>query len=266
MDFVCVARDWAMDRPNFEKSILRIADPIHQPTPWYLLIFPESTVLHDRAILKMHEYAEKMGLAPNKHTLLPRETGIKRALELLKAKKIIDLTLAYEGAKVQEDPEDTFTIWKMLIEGQAPPFVHIAARCLSDIPLEEEEEKFVKEISGETVIRPKIKSKREEPRTKFVYAPMESKLPSTEVKGKVSKFGLWLDKRFKEKDALMELFYKGKPWTGPEAQKVCSSELIGPFEVPMVENRNLWLLGNMALVLIVWYLIINHAFGKFGLF
>lgn len=67
--------------------------------PMWLLIFPEGTNISDNTKPRSDQWAEKIGVKPMQHQLLPRSTGMFFCLNELKetVDYVYDCTVAYEG-------------------------------------------------------------------------------------------------------------------------------------------------------------------------
>lgn len=124
--FIFIARSWIRDKLKFIRRLKRI----HAlDSRWVLLIFPEGTTLSEKARLKMNEYAAINKVKPNRHTLLPRTTGLLTAIRNLpEARGVLDLTIGYEGTDAYHYPEEKYGVWGVFAKALAPGTAHM---CLS---------------------------------------------------------------------------------------------------------------------------------------
>jgi len=104
--FIFMARKWVSDKPRLqhrlEKLKTRHSGPLSGSAgfdPMWLLIFPEGTNLSRNTIKGSTRWAEKQGIAPTRHLLLPRSTGLFFCLQQLQGTVdwVYDCTIAYEG-------------------------------------------------------------------------------------------------------------------------------------------------------------------------
>jgi 1-acyl-sn-glycerol-3-phosphate acyltransferase len=104
--FVFMARKWQSDKPRLQHRLqkLNAIRPGSSPKspaydPMWLLIFPEGTNLSPRTKKASEAYAEKQGLTPFKHVLLPRSTGLFFCLQQLRGSVdwVYDCTIGYDG-------------------------------------------------------------------------------------------------------------------------------------------------------------------------
>lgn len=104
--FIFMARKWEADKPRLqhrlEKLKARHTGPMSGPQsldPMWLLIFPEGTNLSLNTKNISNKYGEKAGIAPLKHMLLPRSTGLLFCLQQLRGTVdwVYDCTIGYEG-------------------------------------------------------------------------------------------------------------------------------------------------------------------------
>lgn len=86
-DFVFLSRQWARDAPQLEKSLQKLAASAN---PFWLLIFPEGTVLNESTLKRsQYYYAEnRPELSHPQHLLAPRATGLKFILDHFDANEL----------------------------------------------------------------------------------------------------------------------------------------------------------------------------------
>ena len=112
--------------------------------PYNLILFPEGTNLSDKTIKKSREYAAKIGVEATKHTLLPRSTGLRRSLEILRPSLDIlyDVTLGFSGIDAGTPPETKYSLRNIFLRGIYPEVIdiHIRAFNIDEIPIDNEEE------------------------------------------------------------------------------------------------------------------------------
>lgn len=104
--FIFMARKWESDKPRLEHRLQKLktrhTGPMSGPQildPMWLLIFPEGTNLSINTKNISNKYGEKAGIAPLKHTILPRSTGLLFCLQQLRGTLdwVYDCTVGYEG-------------------------------------------------------------------------------------------------------------------------------------------------------------------------
>lgn len=104
--FIFMARKWESDKPRLEHRLQKLKTRHSGPMsgsqsldPMWLLIFPEGTNLSINTKNISNKYGEKMGVAPLKHMILPRSTGLLFCLQQLRGTVdfVYDCTVGYEG-------------------------------------------------------------------------------------------------------------------------------------------------------------------------
>lgn len=112
--------------------------------PYWLMLFPEGTNLSAGTRARNKAFAEKSGLSPFKHVLLPRTTGLKFCLQKLRnsCEYVYDITIAYSGVRAEDYGQDIYKLGNIFLKGKAPKLVDIYIRAirLDDIPLEDDDE------------------------------------------------------------------------------------------------------------------------------
>ncbi|KAL1915644.1 uncharacterized protein VTP21DRAFT_6403 [Calcarisporiella thermophila] len=130
-DFIFIRRNWTADRVSLEQHLTRLKN-----SKFWLMIFPEGTVLSQGTRQASHLFSKKMDLALAwNHCLIPRTTGLKFCADHLKY-DILDFTVAYEGLKGDEIPECVFPLVDTLVGTSNRPLrrIHVHIR---HIPLTE---------------------------------------------------------------------------------------------------------------------------------
>ncbi|KAJ2674855.1 hypothetical protein IWW42_001357 [Coemansia sp. RSA 1085] len=139
LDFIFLKRKWADDKQTFTDHMQRI---VAHTDPAWLLIFPEGTVICEKRTAISDKYAEKMGLRRPEHTLLPRVSGSRVCLSQLRPRiqYLYDFTIAYEGLKAGDIPEDEYGLVSMYGKCVYPREIHIHIKKypVADIPDDEE--------------------------------------------------------------------------------------------------------------------------------
>ena len=104
--FIFMARKWESDKPRLEHRLQKLKSRHAGPMsgsqsldPMWLLIFPEGTNLSINTKNISNKYGEKTGIAPLKHMILPRSTGLLFCLQQLRGTVdyVYDCTVGYEG-------------------------------------------------------------------------------------------------------------------------------------------------------------------------
>lgn len=145
MDFIFVSRNWEKDRLKLPRRVKRLA---YRDFPFALCIFPEGTTLSKGTFAAMKEHAKEKNISEDqipKRCLIPRVNGIHTILNGLNedCDGVLDITIYFQGADFdKEDPEVTFGIKKLLLEGIAPKTIHFHVKFypLSEIPYENRDE------------------------------------------------------------------------------------------------------------------------------
>lgn len=115
-----------------------------QTWPYWLILFPEGTNLSAGTRAASKRFAEKTGVQPFKHVLLPRTTGLQFCLQKLRnsCDCVYDVTIGYSGVKSDEYGQDIYKLGNIFLKGRAPEVVDIYIRAIKieEIPLENDEE------------------------------------------------------------------------------------------------------------------------------
>lgn len=201
------------DKIGDEKDVWPQGQDKSRTWPYSLLIFPEGTNLSANTRGKTLIYAEKVGRPPFKHLLLPRTTGLRYSLLKLKntVDEVYDITLAYSGLQASDYGQDIYKIEQVFLQGKNPERVDFYIRSfkIDEIPIGKEEE-----------------------------TEQESEQSQKE-------FENWLFDVWKEKDELMDNYYKTGSFITKESDlekctivdtvlKVSKLDFIKIFVVPAV--------------------------------
>lgn len=107
--------------------------------PYQLIVYPEGTVISPHTRERSGKYAEKLGVEPLKHVLLPRSRGLFLMLRSLRntVEVVYDVTTGYSGLKATDYGEEVFTLKAYYLKGYGPQKVnfHIRGWNIDDIPL-----------------------------------------------------------------------------------------------------------------------------------
>ncbi len=122
-DFIFLNRKWEQDQAHFKKKLKGFVD---SGSPFCLLIFPEGTTIHEEARLKSEAFAQKLGIKPTAHVLLPRVLGLWEAVKGLDEGLggIYDVTVGYSGLKSTDYPESVYSLMGLFWTGKAPSQIH----------------------------------------------------------------------------------------------------------------------------------------------
>lgn len=129
-DFVFLNRKWEQDQAHFRKKLRGFAE---SGSPFCLLIFPEGTTITGESRAKSESYAQKLGLQPTAHVLLPRVLGLWEAVRALDEDGlggIYDVTVGYSQLSPTDVPERVFSLWRLFWAGIAPPQIHYHLRYI----------------------------------------------------------------------------------------------------------------------------------------
>lgn len=129
LDCLFVKRNWASDKAHIQQIFANIID---NKIPVWVISFVEGTRIRPKKLQKSNEYAEKHGLKPTRHVLLPRTKGFAATVNALRTHidAVYDVTIAY----VDGVP----TLWQWF-EGHAPKaYLHVKRFPLDKLPEDEE--------------------------------------------------------------------------------------------------------------------------------
>jgi 1-acyl-sn-glycerol-3-phosphate acyltransferase len=172
-EFIFLARKWNIDRSRIVSSLNRARK---DESSMWLVLFPEGTVLCKETMDKSIEYAKKSDITfTNKHTLLPKCTGLFHILRSLQSRSeyLFDYTIGYSNHTSKEYAFDKFSLFSIFCEGRGPAEIHMHVD-----------------------------------RFKIADIPGISTLPYDEGEETSPDFEDWLYKRFEMKDQLLADFYE----------------------------------------------------------
>jgi 1-acyl-sn-glycerol-3-phosphate acyltransferase len=94
IDCLFIKRDWTADRDYIHRVFRNI---LNYEVPIWLMTFVEGTRVRPEKIASSREYAEKQGLTPLKHVLVPRTKGFVASVQSLRGHidAVYDLTIGY---------------------------------------------------------------------------------------------------------------------------------------------------------------------------
>jgi len=231
-EFIFIKRKWAFDRYIMSRLLTRAKK---DPLPLLLLIFPEGTVITPDTQAKSMDYAKKMDLKENfKHVLIPKTTGLQYCLEVLRpeVKRLLDITVGYEGLQDHHCPYDEYPLSKVFFEGKGPKEIHLHLRSYN-----------VDDIPG--LAQPGCHSDN-----------MEIAIE----KERADIFAKWMRERFSEKDTLSKQFYKTRHFDNQSPRRVIE---IVPTVMDWLRLIMLWITGLFVMVLtimimkFIWHGIMN---------
>jgi lysocardiolipin and lysophospholipid acyltransferase len=137
--WIFLARKWRVDSANFVRRVRRLVFF----KPFSLLIFPEGTTLAPETREKSQQYARAVGAPLLKHCLLPRITGLQKALVALEGHidGIWNFTVMYGGVPRRTFySEDHFTIKGLILHAIRPQdiYVHVEFIPISSVPFQDD--------------------------------------------------------------------------------------------------------------------------------
>lgn len=96
LDCIFLERDWTSDKAKIRRTFARIVD---DRVPIWLVTFAEGTRIRPAKLEGSRRFAEKAGLEPLRHLLLPRTKGFVASLEGLGGHldSVLDVTIGYVG-------------------------------------------------------------------------------------------------------------------------------------------------------------------------
>lgn len=187
-----------MIKKNLDAAMMRITK--HSKDPMWLLLFPEGTVVSETTRAKSKKFSERMNMEDHRHILLPRATGLVHCLKLLRSTVpyLYDFTIGYEGIEaIPEKAPD------QILDSAFPHEIY----TLRGIYLQQ---KYPRHIHIH--IR----------RWATADLPVENE----------EEFSNWLYKRWEEKDALMDEFYRTGKF--PSKVEAASFPVKGTSYMPLI--------------------------------
>ncbi|KAI9279668.1 acyltransferase-domain-containing protein [Sporodiniella umbellata] len=138
--FIFLNRKMANDKKNIVDNLQKAKKT---QLPFWLLFFPEGTVICGETLRRSNEYAKKSGLKINRYTLVPRSAGLRLCLQTLyeEVDYLYDFTIGYFGVLSTETPFEKYSMQDIFLNKKHPKEVHVHVRRYktSDIPVENEE-------------------------------------------------------------------------------------------------------------------------------
>ncbi|KAG9027781.1 hypothetical protein FRB95_007388 [Tulasnella sp. JGI-2019a] len=197
--FIFMARSWVADRLILKKELTRLGEQTQKrDSPLFLMIFPEGTLVSKDTRPLSKKYADKVGLDDLTHTLLPRSTGLHFSLRALApyipSLHLLDITIGYPGVPPAGFGQAYYTIRSVFFQSTPPPAVHLHLRIYQvqrDVPIGH--------------VRP----------------GGHGQIESTDSEKTI--FDKWLTDRWREKDRLMDGFYRDGKFTSSESKPKESS-------------------------------------------
>ncbi|KZT52522.1 hypothetical protein CALCODRAFT_512032 [Calocera cornea HHB12733] len=181
--FMFIKRSWIADRIYLGKNLLKLGQwAMKASEPFVLLIYPEGTLVSDSTRALSRKYSEKTGIPDMTNMLLPRSTGLLFCLRTLSPSipdlGLVDFTVGYAGIPAAGYGQDYYTLRSVFFNGISPPTLHLHLRVwqAKDLPLGDMSDSA----------------------TRGAEATQEEK----------DVFDKWLLDRWREKDRLMDEFYK----------------------------------------------------------
>ncbi|KAG8868729.1 hypothetical protein FRB97_001959, partial [Tulasnella sp. 331] len=200
-EFIFLARSWASDRLILEKELTRTGENVQRrKEPLFLMIFPEGTLVSKDTRPLSKKYADKVGIEDMTHTLLPRSTGLLFSLRTLSpyipSLHLLDVTIGYPGVPPAGFGQSFYTLRSVFFQNIPPPAVHLHLRLYEverDVPI--------------GAVSPQGQG--------------QAKVDATEPEKAI--FDKWLTDRWREKDDLMDGFYKDGKFMSVDAKPKHSS-------------------------------------------
>jgi len=142
-DFLFLSRKWEKDEP---KMVKKFEEWNKQQLRLFFLFFPEGTTINKKAIETSHKYASENNRPKLDLLLLPRTTGLKKALDTLEnLTTVYDITIAYPSYSGEVPTfEDGYSrhidtgipCFKNVLEGDAPQdkvHIHVEKHDISKV-------------------------------------------------------------------------------------------------------------------------------------
>ncbi|KAH6580431.1 hypothetical protein BASA50_001738 [Batrachochytrium salamandrivorans] len=217
-EFIFMGRKWSKDQRTLTSNLTRAKK---DKLPLWFLVFPEGTVITEDTQLKSRAFAKKMDILDDpKHVLIPRSTGLRNSLELLRpdVEYLYDFTIAYSGLEVDDCPFDQYPASRVFFEGKGPKQVHIHIDRFK-----------VSSIPG--MSKDQTTSERKDAATSSQSIQHVGK-PRMHGDDSNSDFSLWLRNRFMEKDNMMKQFHVNGKF--PET----TSKGVGGYKAHIVSYEN----------------------------
>lgn len=156
--------------------------------PYCLILFPEGTNMSPSRRAVSDKYSQQIGRPKLNHVLLPRVTGLRHSLRILKQScdVVYDVTIGYSGVEPHTYGEAIYTLGAVFIKGKSPQLTDMYWRAfrIDDIP--------GLELNDDNVD--------------------EEEAAKEEAKA-IEKFQDWLFGIWDEKDQLLDTYYKHGTFT-----------------------------------------------------
>jgi 1-acyl-sn-glycerol-3-phosphate acyltransferase len=129
LDCLFVKRDWAEDERSIAATFERI---LQDDVPLWLVLFPEGTRITPEKLESSDAFAERAGIEPTEHVLLPRTNGFVASVQGLRGhvKAVYDLTLGYEAGVP--------TLWQFIKGVNRRAHLHVRRVPIDELPEEPE--------------------------------------------------------------------------------------------------------------------------------
>lgn len=204
-EFIFLQRRWQVDKANMKTTLERMNTD--DDGGFWLLLFPEGTVIcrqtHDRTVA----YAKKVGITRvPRYVLLPRSTGLKFCLKELRPRvnAVYNLTVGYSNVDRHGSPLDTVTLKNMYARSSPPPQVHMHMERISIEDIDE----YLVDTSNHNDDDDNG-DRRRHLRTQTPDDALNARSVDTTVTPAIheSPFHNWVMDLFYDKDELMNKFY-----------------------------------------------------------
>ncbi|RKO96858.1 hypothetical protein CXG81DRAFT_16127 [Caulochytrium protostelioides] len=142
-EFIFLKRKWAQDKSTIRANLSQaLVDAQGGPNgdrrklPFWLLLFPEGTVITPDTYDRTLAYSAKMGLPPQavpSYVLLPKSTGLFACLQSMAqeggTEDLFDITMGYSGTTFADGcPYSQWPVDRVFFRGDGPRDVHIHIR------------------------------------------------------------------------------------------------------------------------------------------
>ncbi len=208
-EFIFVKRKWSFDRNVLLSAFAKIKQ---LNLPFWLILFPEGTLVCDETKERSDKFATKQGWPIDlKNVLYPKTTGTYYACKHLRKKSqidtgidtIFDLTVAYSDVPLSKYAYDVYTPTRIFVDGLGPRkvFIHVDKVPLDAVPGLEDNADAVEMDDTASDKNIHTASKNEEI------------------------FGQWLRDRYHQKDQLMDAFLQNGSFIPIEPASLSEREI-----------------------------------------
>lgn len=232
-DFIFLARSWIKDQLTLSHHLSKLANLSHlNSNPLMLLIFPEGTLVSKDTRPLSKKFADKTGIPDCTNILLPRSTGLLYCARTLKKEiddlKMVDVTIGYPGIPPAGYGQSYYTLRSIYMQGTPPPAVHlsftirnfVSSDASATTPSQAAQDALSVPI-GDVDRLKQQQHRSDKPITAQDIDPSEQEKQVFEA---------WLLQRWREKDALMDQFYRDGDLVG--GQYVSNKKLAGQYYRP----------------------------------